>query len=729
MKKRKANYSDEEILAMLASNFAVCDADKEMYASRYSHAFRYYSGAEPRDENNTGVDPVPVVRQVVDENFQILQGLFNGSNSSSVTVTSSNIKSTLAEAISRELNTVARNLNNISRKMESYIKETLLTGQSHMKIYLEEKLIDERNISFEDKTAIDLIAIEKALKERGFNDIEVKIKSERTKRTTQAEREEASALGLPVAKSIKLFTGSINAIAKVVFPAIDYIPFEEIYIHPYTQYSLDDAPYMCHRYMCSINDGLLNGWDEDAMLEGRDFNEDSDSSFSTTGLIVGQQYDPFTTSGSGALINENQNYFPVYEHYLKIAYKGKVPKLWKFVTTKLDFLQEPEEIEEMPFVSARVQEIPNSFYGMGVYDTSKYLQDNATRELRMLTYSATNNTLGRFAALRDAYDEDSLMTPRAGGVIEIDSPGAVTMLQYPDVSQSLKLLMDSTNSQMQSQIQSSAMSGENMAKLGETSGVSLSMMIDKLEQGPKSRANTFASTGLVPLYKKLYKLLQSINHPIGDLIGGYSMADFPKEIGLSFDVQTDADKQQSATNILNMINSAKELYGSLPNFITSDNVYSALAHYAQAGTGNIDVSQFITKPEDVKTPPIQKYMEGCELKAKAEMMKAEAEGARLANEKLLSEIRSNDAHASLYVAQMRQIKEEDAQNADIHELTKQKMMLDNESVAMDAVTKREQLDEMPARLALDAAEIESQLTAEQANIVNSDYAQGANVNV
>ncbi len=724
--KRRSNYSDDEILAILSNNFNICDADKENYADRYSHAFRYYSGIEPADKNNTGVDPIPVVREIVDENFQLLQSVFNNSDSTSVIVTSNNIKSSMADAISKELNTVARNLNNVSRKNENWIKETLLTGQGHMKIFLEEKIEDERNIKFIDKTAEELEALEKALGERGFNDVSVKIKSSKSKRTSDAERQADSKAGKPVQKTVKLYTGSMNAVARVVFPAVDYIPFQEIYIHPLTQYSLDDAPYFCHSYMLSINDGLMNGWDEDVMLAGISNGVDSDASFATTGLIVGQQYDPYQTSGSGIALDNKQSYFQVFEHYWKGAYKGSVPKWWKFTTTHLAMLEDPEELDELPFVSARIHEVPNSFYGMGIYDTAKYLQDAATRESRMLTYSAANTTFGRYWALKDQYDPEALLTPRAGGVVEVDTPNAIGVLPTADVSQSLNLLMNETGNRIQAQMKSGGSIGEATEKYGEMAGVALSMLIDKTEQGPKSRAATFASTGLIPMYKKLYRLLQRINHPIPSLAGGYSMNDFPKEIGLSFDVSTTTDKQQAAQNIISAMTQAKELYGSMPNFITEENVYEALSQYVTAGTGNDDVSSYLTDPKTIKPNKLQIHMQAEQYHTELQSLQAQAEAGKMANGKLLSEIEMNNAHAAYYVAQMQQIKEQDKQNKRLFDLTEQKQMLDNKSLAMDVLLKQQEFEQSPVKLSMDAAALDSQLTAEQANIMQGDYVQGAN---
>lgn len=730
-RKRQTNYSKEEIMQILANNFELSLADKENYADRYSHAWRYYMGIEPIDHNNTGVDPIPVIREIVDENFQILQGLFNGSNSSSVVVNSSNLKSTLADAISQELNTVARGIDNLPRKMENWIKETLLTGQGHMKIYLEDKIEDERSFSFTDEKAEDLLATEALFKARGFNEVDTQInhKKDKTIHTTQEERDEAAKIGKVLPESYEVFSGKMVATAHTIIPAVEYIPFQELFIHPLTQYSLDDSPYVCHSYMCSVNEGLMNGWDNDVMQAGVDLNIDEDASFSTTGLIINQQYDPFNTSGSGIALNPNQNYFPVFHHYWRGCYKGTIPKLWHFTTTRHDFLAEPEEVDEMPFVSARVHEIPNSFYGAGIYDTAKYLQDAATREERMLTYSAANMTFGRYWALKDSYDPEALLTPRAGGVVEVDTPQAIGVLASADVSQALNLLMNGTNNRVQQAMKSGGAVGEATEKYGELAGVTMSMMIDKAEQGPKSRAATFAATGVQPLFRKLYRLLQDIKHPIMTELGGFDMSDFPKEIGLTFDVTTTSAKQQAAQNVLSAINTAKEIYGSVPSMFTSENVYKAISDYIAVGTNNTDTSAYITDPATQKPSPEEIKMIAAKMEAEYETVKASGEGAKAQNAKTLSEIEQNQAHAALYIAQMQQVKEQDKQSARKSKLEQDALKLQNMLLAEQVEAQRQTNIEQPTRLLMDAAQMQSQITAEQANILNGNYAQGSEVNV
>ncbi|EPT9873087.1 portal protein [Escherichia coli] len=731
MAKRRAKMTDEELLDVLTRNFNASYSDKEQYSQRYGNAWRYYHGMEPRDQNNTGVEPAQVVREVVEENFQVFKTLFNDSTSSVVTVRSNNLKSDVADKISTELNTVAMNLNQISRKMEPFMKEALLTGQSHMKVYLQESIFDDRREEFENKTQEWIDGITKDLKSRGFNDVTINIDEDKTvnKRSTKEEREQGSKFGIPVPKTYKLFSGSIRAISREIKPQIDYVPFENMYIHPFTQYSLEESPYVCQTYMMSINEGLKEGWDEEIMSTGVGMME-TDPNFSTTGLIVGQQYNPFNQSAEGLTPIANDQYFQVFEHYWRGTYKGKVAKLWRVFTTKTQLLEEPEEVLEIPFVSARVMEVPNSFYGEGIYDTARVIQDSKTRELRMLTYTAQNNAYGRFVAIRDSYDKDSLADNRAGGVVEVEAKGAIELLPTADISQAMQLLMNDTNERMEAQLKSAGNMGDALEKFGEASGVTTSMIINKSEQGIRSRASTFAETGLVPLYKKLYRLLQEIEHPIESISPGITMADLPKEIGLTFDVSTLADKQQDAQNVLQALQMVQQLNGgALPQWVGDEGLYNATAAYIQAGTGDEDVSSYVTDPKTIKPSKAQLYVQALQYMATVESAKAMAAAGELQNAKTLSEIRVNDAKAAYEAAQMATTKSADERENELQALNLNNLILQNAKLAADIESEKLDTALSPIKVEAELNEIESGIVAEQANIANQQYAQGANVNV
>lgn len=718
MKHKKANYSKDEIFDILRAEFIHAESDRQTYANDYSNAWRYYRGLLPKDTMDTGLDPVCTVRERVDENFQILKSIFTGSDNSVVRVKSRHIDAGKAEKLTDALNSVVVDMNEFPRKLESWIKEALLYGISYAKVEMRDHLLDETNIDFEEWEQEQLDSVQKLLELNGYNDVTVDIKSTITKRPTKAERQEAAKIGIE-RKSIKLFTGVIKAIAHDIFPSIEYIPFSDMYASALTRYSMDEAPYVCHKYMLSVNDGLLNGWNKDVMMAGTDYDM-SDPSFATTGLNVGQQWNQYDVTSSGITPIPETNNFPVFEHYIKIAYKGKLPKIWKFTTTQHDFLQDPEEVEEMPFIAARVMEIPNSFYGLGLYHTEKRSQDLLTLTDRMTAYTANQNALGRWTALKDSYDPESLTDARKGGVVEIYEPNAVEVLPVADISGAMQFMREGILQNYQQE--SSDLGGaQNASKMARTGALGISSIINKQEQAPRSMAATFTDTGLIPLYRKVFKICRKAKFPLTALSAD-NFADFPKEIGLSFDVSTTSDKQAIAQGLIQIRETAQNMAGGTPKYFNDETDYNMFKYSIQAITGQTDVDGIIIDPSTVKPSPFEINAAEKAYKSKILAIEAAGVGAELDNEYKLAQIRKENSSTTLNLAQAEKF------NAD-KKIELDAAGLENADTMLDIMTKSEELNEKPKRFALEATEVQSSIIAEQANILNDQYAMGANVNV
>lgn len=720
MRKQKDNYSKEETIELLKSQFAHAYSYKETYAQDYSDAWRYYRGMLPKDNMGSGIDPVCVVRQRVDEYFQIIKGEVTGNSTSPVRVNSRVMDSIKADKLSEAINAIVVDMNDFPRKLEAYIKETLLWGAGHCKVFIRDRLLDEKRISFEDWEQEQLDFTKKVLNANGFDDITFKITSERTKRPTKQERQEAAKLGRDI-KNLKLFTGEIVALAHDIFPAIEFIPFQDIYVNPTTRYSLDESPYVCHKYTMSINDGLLNGWSKSVMEAGVDMDM-SDPSFATTGLNVGKQFNPFDVTGSGITPASETNNFVVYEHYIRLAYRGKIPKLWKFTTTLNDFLEEPEELEEMPFVSARVIEIPNSFYGLGLYHTEKRSQDMLTLIDRMTAYTANQNALGRFTALKDSYDPESFTAARKGGVVEVYEHNAIEPLPVADISNAVQFLRESVQQGYQAESADIGKS-EQAGNMGRTGLAAMSAIINKQEQAPRSMLATFCETGLIPIYRKVYKLARKMKHPITSL-NAENFADFPKEISMTFDATTTGDKQTIAASVFEIMGNSLQLYngGQLPPFMNAQTIYNLAAYGIKSVSGESDVSAILIDPSTVKPSPEQIILQKAQFEAQLAAIKAAGETPNIENYYKLSQMNKEYAAAALSEAQMLKVKADTTIEIEQAEL-------DNHGKQITNLVNAQQLAEMPARLALEATEVQSGIIAEQANILNDNYAQGANVNV
>lgn len=734
MSKQKARYTDEEMLNYCFSEYYQSHAHMQQYAQRHSEALLYKMGKMPEDPMDTGIAAVQAVRSVVDQNYQIIKEIVNGSDNSVVRAKSSFIPTDQLNKINFELNAIAKNISGIDRKMEHFIQEALLVGYSHFKVYLERSTLDNRTHEFEDWTEEQIALFEKALESRGFNDIDIKIDSKKTKnkRTTDEERHEMALTGKPIKKSYKLYSGKFNAIAEEVVPKIDYVPMNEVYIHPHTFDSLDDAPYFCHAYMMQVVDGLENGWDEDVMCSSVTGDDASPEWFSD-GIIVDKQYNPWNTNPDGFAIQESQD-FKVYEHYCNMRYKGKAKKWWKFTTTRTQMLQEPEELEFLPFVSGKIMTLPGSFFGEGLIDIVKPIQDQLTYDFRMLNYNAANKAFGRHIAVTDMYNKASLEDMRPGGVVEVDDIGAVQLLPEADISQALEFSISTKMEQLQSLVNGSGKLTDDASAMAETSGVSVSMLINKAEQGPKAYCATLTETALVPLYKKLYQILWAQEHPIDSIAPGVTLKDFPKDLAFTFDISTTTDKQQSAQNVMSSLMNAEQLWngGNLPSFITEQNIYEAVKANIQAGTGDGNVDTYLTDPSKIQPSKREIVQQDVSFVAGMITTQSAAEAAHLENQKALSEIQWNEAKTANEVATMKATATKTAQDEEVFNLKRDQLRLQNQLLAMQVAETGAQTeltlaqaDSTATNVQYDGIKLQSELIAEENQIVNGEYAMGA----
>lgn len=726
MSKQKARFDESQIMDMANSFYGQSWSWKEQLAPDYSRGWQYYLGFLPDDTHNTGVKPVQVVREVMDQNYQVMKGIFNGSDDGVVRARSSIVPQHSLAEINFELNAIAQ-ASNVQREMDHFMKEVLLNGNSCMKVSLYDHILDERTHEFEDVKQEHLEFLEKWFVEDGFNEIDIEIDSKKTKtkRTTKEEQTEAARLGMPVVKSYKLYTGKIHAIAREVAPQVEYIPFYEWYTSPQTFQSVDDAPYFCHTYMMEIDDGIEMGWDESKLIDSTSMN-DADPSFFTDGLIVHQQYNPYNMEPDGMAITDKQH-FQVYEHYINMRYKGHAKKWWKFTTTRTQFLDEPEELEFLPFVCGKIITMPGSFWGDGLYNIAAPLQDQLTRCYRMLDYNSANRAFGRHVGLENAYDRESLLDNQPGGVIDVTHPDAIQLLPEADLSNALSFEINSLQDRVKALVNGGGKLTEDMAGMAETAGVAVSMLINKQEQGPKSYCSTLAETALVPLYKKLYMLCQAMEKPIKALTGK-TFANFPKDLSFTFDISTSTDKQAVAQNILNALMVAEQLASdpNRPKWLSDENIYNAVKLNLQVGTGDGDVSAYITDPKSIQPSKRDIIQQDVTWLAGMISTQSQAEAFHLENQKKLAEIEHINAQTANEVASTRQIANEIDQAVEEEPVKIGGMIIDNQVKAMQIIETESEIQETGFNMQMEAARLQSDLIAEENQILNGDYAQGAN---
>jgi hypothetical protein len=102
---------------------------------------------------------------------------------------------------------------------------------------------------------------------------------------------------------------------------------------------------------------------------------------------------------------------------------------------------ENEPIEQIPFAMVTAIPMPHRFYGLSIYDLIGDVQEIKTTLLRQTLNNAYLQNNARTVVVDGQANIDDLLTSRAGGIVRVKSPNAVTPLASPNfMSQGLAMI-------------------------------------------------------------------------------------------------------------------------------------------------------------------------------------------------------------------------------------------------------------------------------------------------
>ena len=103
---------------------------------------------------------------------------------------------------------------------------------------------------------------------------------------------------------------------------------------------------------------------------------------------------------------------------------------------------ENEEIEQIPFAMVSPVPMPHRFYGLSMYDLIGDIQQVKTTLLRQILNNAYLQNNSRNIVVDGQANIDDLLTSRAGGIVRVKSPNAVTPLTTPNFMQEGLAMID-----------------------------------------------------------------------------------------------------------------------------------------------------------------------------------------------------------------------------------------------------------------------------------------------
>lgn len=489
MKKKDKNL--EQLKTLLDTNYDDALEGRTDKEERFRKSYLYYMCLAPeKSQNEISAYVEPIVRKAVEAIKPSLMNIFTENEKKAVTFRpSALVTPEIASLVDDKINNVFLRDNDGYSTIERAVTEALVTGDVFLKYYLDEKVITDE-MEFE---GAPVSMLEACLTEYPDTDLEK----------------------LPEVLKTKddMVTGTVTLIRNERTVKVEFVPFQDIIIGGNTE-DIADSRYLCHRIRKTVSEMKALGFDEYKIDEAGTASDDT-TSLSMKSLVNDGAFTSEGESASSSVVAdpEEREVF-LFEHYIHTSLvDGKNSGLYRIYSTDKDIL-ECELVDCIPFVHGVVERIPGSFWGISFYDKHGPAQDVASKHIRTKEAKALFDTYGRYQAVKGAYDRQSLLSNRPGGIIEVSSPQAVTPFQVSSSTGEGDSIFQHVLSSTREDVMSAVgvdVTGANM------SATAAAITANSADMKDKVIARVLAYTLFRPLFKGIYNILRNEDMVIGEL--------------------------------------------------------------------------------------------------------------------------------------------------------------------------------------------------------------------
>ncbi|MGR6957257.1 portal protein [Klebsiella aerogenes] len=613
-----AKISEDELLFHLERAYVDAQCEVADLDARHAISYDYYQARAPKKVNDWETSAVPVMRTAVNNLLSQLVPMFTSDEKSVVKVKAVDGKmpQTIADALTKAINAVALSDNQVRRLYTDMLTEMLVFGDTFTKVHRYERIKNTFTDTFEDMPEAELEMWIKQLLELGYAEQDIVIDHEPTVKTIyKKEREKiASDTGVPLAlvpKKITTVTGSIKAILREKNIKIEMLPFEECYVPSRYRGDVSQSHYFCHEQTVRKDVLIAEGFDKDSVEQATGVSDRSPQAFN---------------AGRTTSINENDysehddycDYAVIQEHYWRGIYDGKEEALYKITTCKNATILmkrngkvDIERIDFIPVQNGKCMSMPAEFWGQSLFDLLAPLQDAKTRLQRAIVQNAEMAANGSYTAMKGMVDKRSLESAgRPGAVVEVSQPNAIDLFPYHQLPNSAMELDNQLDNEIKAIVNGALGANELTEQMANMSGTAIALLQSQDKTASMTLAHTIAETLFKPMYTALLALMQEIGHPLVIEGKAFDMKMLPNDLEFIVDIDTADDDATKAQNLMNFLSTAIQQNGGLPKFITEDDLYNIYSYYLEVATGQGDVSEYLTAPEDLPPPShVQQLME------------------------------------------------------------------------------------------------------------------------
>jgi len=213
---------------------------------------------------------------------------------------------------------------------------------------------------------------------------------------------------------------------------IDPVPPEEILVSPRAK-NLKDCNFIAHRVTKTVSELIDMGFNKKDV----ESLPSSEQDVFNTEAMVRRSYDDPSMDIEISNIDPSQRVVQITECYMKVDMDGDgIGELRKIIVGGSGYnnyiILENEVINKMPFAMCVAIPMPFRFFGLSMYDLLADVQMMSTTIMRNTLDNMYTLGNGRTIVVDGQANLDDLLTARAGGVVRVKSPNAVTPLQTPN---------------------------------------------------------------------------------------------------------------------------------------------------------------------------------------------------------------------------------------------------------------------------------------------------------
>lgn len=410
---------------------------------------------------------------------------------------------------------------------------------------------------------------------------------------------------------------------------IENVAPENILITP-TATSLEDCNFIAQRVYKTRSELTDMGYDRKII----DLLPPSDEEIYNTESVTRRSYDDVNGVNEYQSSDPSMTQVMIHECYLRIDTDGDgIAELRKIIVGgnahNNYHILDNEEIEQIPFATVCANPMPHRFFGLSMFDMIGDLQEIKTTLMRQVLNNCYLQNNSRVIAVDGQVNIDDLLVSRAGGIVRVKNPNAVTPLQTQNfISEGLAMIdkIDQIKEQR---------SGVNKVQMGtdpdiinksHTTATSSNVMMNASTQRIELIARNF-SEGVKRMFRGLLTLVctHQDKERIIRLRGKFIPMN-PRQWVDRYDatvmVGLGTGSQDQRLDVLGRVLGVQEKLISMGGMglVDTKKVYNTLEKYLE-NAGYKDAQQFFNDPEmSPPQPPKQKDNPALAL-AQQEMMR------------------------------------------------------------------------------------------------------------